>query len=129
MSGLGLGLYIARIIVEGDYKGKVEALCNKEPLSRFNVPLIKPYIERSFIDKDDALIPKLKEELTRLERSGLYDRIVAYEPEKQHDPQLRQKIPRYNPEDDALRNEIHKQTFKVTIRAEMPPLNELEEKT
>lgn len=126
VSGLGLGLYIARIIVENIYKGKIEALCDEKPISRFNAPLIKSYIKRSFMGKDEMLIPQLRDELSRLERERLYDSIVAYEPETSLDLRLWQKIPRYNPEDDALLNEIHKPTYKVTIRAEIPPLSEVE---
>jgi len=38
VTGLGLGLYIVHIIVEDIYKGIVQALCDREPISKYNVP-------------------------------------------------------------------------------------------
>ena len=121
-----LGLYIVRTIVEDVYHGSVDAQCNDKPISRFNIPLIKPYIYQPFEGKDEDLVKQLRDELVQLESAGSYDAVVAYEPEMQHTDRGSQKIPRYHPDDLAIRNEIKKPTFKVTIRVEMPPLKGVE---
>ena len=117
--GLGLGLYIVRVIVEHIHKGQIAVECDDRPISPYNVPLIKHYIERSFKGKEQGLVEKLRKELARLQRLKLYDSIVAYEPESEC-------FPRYLPSDHALLNEIKKPTYKVTIKAEMPPLEIVE---
>jgi len=120
VEGLGLGLYIAWLIVVKVHGGVLTHECPEQPVSPFNVPLIRPYIERTFEGKDQNLAGELKKELSRLEAEGLYDAIVAYEPERDQS-KVQRKQPRYNnPADETLCNEIRERTYKVTLRAVMP---------
>lgn len=116
VEGLGLGLYIAWLIVVKVHGGTIRHNCDKESVSWFNIPLIKPYIERTFTGKDSDLTKKLERELRRLttsqEPSHRYDHIVAFSDIRQ--------TPKYDPLDNVLRNEISKPTYKVTITATIP---------
>ena len=120
VEGLGLGLYIAWLIVETVFGGEIKHFCDPKdaPVSKFNVPLIAPYINRSFEGKDDALVADLKEELGRLRKARLYNFIIAYESETEE--QKEKKKPRYEPSSEELRNEIKSPTYKVTIEATIP---------
>ena len=131
--GLGLGLYIVLNIVERIHGGEVKAICNKEePFSKFNIPLIQPYIDRELkdkngkpIQKDKILLKELKEELERLktdrtdEGSSLFDSSVALGEEGE---QI------YDPEDFTILDEIKKPTYKVTLNVELPPFKNLKGK-
>jgi len=114
--GLGLGLYVVKMIVKDVHCGNVEVLCT--PVSEYNVPLIEPYIERNFDGKEKTLVPELIKEISQLKSKGIYDKVIALEPEDQ-------KKPKYDhPSDEALRDEITKKTFEVTFRVKMPSLDE-----
>ncbi len=112
VKGLGLGLYISWLIVERVFHGTIQHHCAPEPVSRFNIPLIRPYIERRFPGRDAALAEELATELARLRGLEEYGQAVAFRDEKQNQ--------RYEPSDEALKNEIHTPTYKVTMRATIP---------
>ena len=112
IGGLGLGLYVVWLIVTALHGGNVFHECDERPVSRFNIPLIKPYLERDFPEKDKALARELRAEMDRLMRPGAYDSIVALEPDG--------LTPRYLPTDGALTSEIMKPTFRVRVVARIP---------
>jgi len=112
VAGLGLGLYIAWLIIVRVHDGEISHYCDEEPVSRFNIPLIKPYIERIFEGKDLDLAVELEDEMDRLRALQQYNSIVAFSDIK--------RTPKYYPSDDALSKEIHKSTYKVTINAIIP---------
>jgi K+-sensing histidine kinase KdpD len=110
IEGLGLGLYIAWLIVEKVHGGKISHECEKYPISWFNIPLIKPYIDRFSKSENPDMIKKLEAEHERLKCE--YDKILAYSDEK--------RTLKYNPSDEVVREEIKKPTYKVTITATIP---------
>lgn len=110
VKGLGLGLYIAWLIVEKVHCGKISHDCEKYPISWFNIPLIKPYIERLFVGKDPDILKKVEAEDARLKAE--YDSIVAYADMN--------RTFKYTPTNEVLCNEIRKPTYKVTMTVTIP---------
>jgi hypothetical protein len=84
-----------------------------EKISDYNVPLIKPYLEIDFEGKDIKLIPKLVDELKRLQDMRIYNDIVALE----QDGRLKYGKPTHA----ELTNSIFSNTWKVTFEVILPP--------
>jgi signal transduction histidine kinase len=73
--GSGIGLYVSQQIATGRLKTKIYHTC--KPVSKYYVPFIEPYLE---MDSSDQLIDnnQIKEEFIRLNRNGMYQKIVSY---------------------------------------------------
>lgn len=125
--GLGLGLFIVLNIVERIHSGKVTAICKvNDPISRFNVPLIQPYINRpikdkngDLIQKDENFINELKEEVNRLRSCETEEGFTLFESAVALDEEGEQI---YDPEDLTILDEIKKPTYQVTLKVELPQL-------
>lgn len=107
--GLGIGLYIAKQIALA-HGGTTEHFCTK--LSRFNVPLIEPYLKTDFPGKEETVIMPLSEELDRLKESGQYHNIVALD---EYEGLRYSKPTRLD-----LINSIRKRTWKVSFTVTIP---------
>ena len=108
-AGLGIGLYVAQRIALA-HGGSIDHDRNKTPVSAFNVPLIKPYLDLT--DADQSLVPELQKEITRLELAGVYSEIVAVT----DDGKQKYSRPTYL----ELRNSILDPTYEVIFRAVIP---------
>jgi signal transduction histidine kinase len=107
-AGLGIGLFLARQIALS-HGGKISHKSNS--ISDFNVPLIEPYLNTEFPDKELALCRKLQEELVRFKKNNIrLPDIVA----------MGKTRAIYEPSEDAIATEISWPTFKVTISVTIP---------
>lgn len=105
--GLGIGLYVARKIIQV-HGGTITHSC--ELISEFNVPLIEAYLRWDGADKD--LFPYLQEEIIRLKQQGKYQATVALDTSG--------SLRFANPYPDELKNSIRRATWKVTFEAIIP---------
>jgi hypothetical protein len=73
--GSGIGLFVSQQIATGLLRTKISHACKK--ISKYYVPFMQPYLE---IDSPDEPIEKknrIREELQRLKRNGLYRKIIS----------------------------------------------------
>jgi hypothetical protein len=111
--GLGIGLYIAEKIAIA-HGGEINHKC--EEVSRYNIFLIKAYLEIDFPKKNNNLIHKLRKEYKRLRKSVKLYEIVA--PGK-YIEQIYSKLLQ-----NELINSINKPTYKVTFTVTIPAKGE-----
>ena len=109
IEGAGIGLFIANQIALA-HAGSISV--SSEELSSFNIPLIKAYLQSSPRGEEDETLNPLEEEYRRLDTSGDIQRVVALNEDRK---------PLYaNPTPEALRSEIQKATFEVTLTVTIP---------
>ncbi len=109
--GLGIGLWLAKKIALA-HGGKIQHV--SEHVSKFNLPLMEPYLRlpKKFIDL--AIGDKVQEELDRLKLSGEFEMAIT--------PRSSQN--RYNPFLRTVLNSIQLPTYRVEIRVAIPRMPE-----
>lgn len=118
VEGVGIGLSLARAIARA-HGGTLTHKCNPIPISRFNIPLIRPYLkcvdEGQQLDKGGPSLKDLKAEEQALRQNDTYSKVVSSQLRY-----YRNGSKGYYPFWTECRDSINEPTFEVTFIAIIP---------
>ncbi len=127
--GLGVGLYLARLIMTAHH-GSIDFEPRRgEKISDYNVPLLGPAVRMGeSVFKDKVYRSELEVEYMRLKSNGMYDHVVSHKNvlDSEGKPILDEctkkfkRTEMHDPFKNTIRAEIGKPTYRATIVARFP---------